>query len=107
MIDYWIERIANVKENFDELNEEIKQRGNIKSVKMRRLRDLVEYFRSGKWACNEIERQLNRLGIGWLPESLPHRQNESVILYIKDSPEGRILSEAIQGNGNAGRSKRD
>lgn len=84
---------ANVKlNNWHELLTAVESNQGVHRVTMETLRQLEGRQRVGKHILKEIEEKLATLGLGHLPEELPNRQQQPVLLYRLGTP----ASEAVQ-----------
>lgn len=69
----------------------------IQRVSMATLRQLEGRQRVGKHVLSAIEDKLASLGLGHLPEALPNRQQQSVLLYRVGTPASEVIQAVRQG----------
>lgn len=78
--------------DWHELLAAVESNQGVHRVTMETLRQLEGRQRVGKHILKEIEDKLRTLGLGHLPEELPNRQQQTVLLYRFGTP----ASEAIR-----------
>lgn len=78
-----------VRLSFEELAEEVKTSGDVKAVTMRQLRDSVGAGRLAAGPLEQIRHNLDRQGL-WSTD-LVLEQNSSVLVYVVESPIGKII----------------
>lgn len=81
--------------NFKELKWEVVSQGDVLTVSMASLRDLVGKDRLGRNVAQSISRSLAREGLMHYPKPLPHYQEEFARIYTKESPIDDIIQAVI------------
>ena len=66
-------------------------------VPMETLRKLEGAQRLGVHVLNSIGSRLNRLGLGFLPDTLPNRQDRDAILYRVGTPASELVTAVHSG----------
>lgn len=85
--------------NWPELLSTVEQNSGVIKVPMATLRQLEGRQRVGKHILSAIEDKLETLGLGHLPEELPNRQQQSVVLYRSGTPAAELI-QAVQRGAN-------
>jgi hypothetical protein len=80
--------------SFGELRQELDENHGLLTVSMRTLRDLVDRGRLGVHVCTQIEKELQKHGIGHLMRMLPVEQDIHIRLYALGSPAEELLKAA-------------
>jgi len=65
------------------------------TFEMWQLRDAMGYSKLGSNVVDEISEELNRRGIGHVPEDLGLSQYDKARLYLRSTPIGKFLDMAI------------
>jgi hypothetical protein len=85
-------------QDFDELEEEVKNSGNVLSIQMSTLRNLQGAGRLGPYVVEQISRELAKRGLGHYPEDLPEQQWEWVRIFKL----GSNVADLIRASMNIG-----
>lgn len=81
--------------NWNELLTAVESNQGVHKVTMETLRELEGRQRVGKHIISDIEEKLSTLGIGHLPQVLPNRQQQIVLLYRHGTPVSEVI-RAVQ-----------
>lgn len=73
----------------------VENNSGVYRVTMETLRQLEGRQRVGKHILKEIEEKLRTLGLGHLPQELPNRQQQPVLLFRFGSPASEVI-QAVQ-----------
>lgn len=88
---------TNNVENWHELLTAVEGNQGVHRVTMATLRQLEGRQRVGKHILNAIEEKLSTLGLGHLPEELPNRQQQQVLLYRFGTPASELINAVREG----------
>lgn len=83
--------------SWPELLSTVEQNSGVIKVPMATLRQLEGRQRVGKHILSAIEDKLETLGLGHLPEELPNRQQQSVVLYRSGTPAAELIQAVRRG----------
>lgn len=76
----WAELLKSVEDGY-----------GLKRVTMATLRELEGAQRVGKHVLTAIDTKLSQLGLGYLPEELPNRQEAPIMLYRVGTPAASVI----------------
>jgi hypothetical protein len=79
----------------EDIREEVEKRGGVYTVTMTLLREAAGYKRLRVNVRGEISWELARLGIAHVPQELPNEHTTLVRLYLRGTPVGELIEEAI------------
>jgi hypothetical protein len=85
-------------QDFDELEQEVRQKGNVLSVQMFTLRNLQGAGRLGPYVVEQISKELAKRGLGHHPEGLPEQQWDWVRIFKL----GSNVADLIRASMNIG-----
>lgn len=90
---------ANTKlATWHDLRSTVDTQNGVHRVTMETLRELHGRQRVGKHILLQIEDKLRTLGIGHLPQELPNRQQQAVLLYALGTPASEVISAILTGD---------
>jgi len=84
-------------ENWPALLAAVESNAGIQRVTMETLRKLEGRQRVGRHILTTIEEKLATLGLGHLPQELPNRQQQSVLLYRQGTPASEVIAAVRDG----------
>jgi hypothetical protein len=83
--------------DWPELLSTVEANSGVIKVPMATLRQLEGRQRVGKHILSAIEEKLSTLGLGHLPEELPNRQQQNVVLYRSGTPVAELITAVRKG----------
>lgn len=81
--------------SWDDLREEVKANGGIRSYSMGQLRDLSGWKKLGSTVRQEIAKELAGHGLKHWPATLPDYQEQQVRLYVTGSDADDLISAVL------------
>lgn len=83
--------------NWPDLLATVEKNSGVIKLPMAILRQLEGRQRVGKHILSAIEEKLETLGLGHLPQELPNRQQQSVVLFRSGTPAAELISAVRRG----------
>lgn len=89
--------MSNRINTWPELRSAVETNEGIAKIPMEKLRELEGRQRVGKHILSAIEDRLATMGLGHLPEELPNRQQQYVLLYSFGTPASEVIESVRKG----------
>lgn len=80
---------------YDDLPDKVRRDNGVSVVDMGTLRDMEGAGKLGKYVRANISTALGARGLGHFPEELPIYQHESVRVYERATPVGRVVAAVL------------
>jgi len=80
---------------WDEVKQKVEENGNLTTLTMEELRDVMEVSRLGVHIRDSISRKLAGIGLGHIPRNLPSYQHEQVRIYKRGTTIGDLIDQVM------------
>lgn len=84
-------------QSWADLLSQVETNSGVTKIPMATLRQLEGRQRVGKHILSAIQDKLDTLGLGHLPQDLPNRQQQSVMLYRYGTPAAEVIQAVRKG----------
>ena len=81
--------------DWNSIKQDVENNGNVLTVTMEALRNVIGAGKLGIYVRQDISKQLAGMGLGHIPDPLPTYQHEQVRLYKRGTPIGDFIETVL------------